>query len=67
MSNPYDIAEQIVSDMTDGDPLAPITEADAVQLIAEAEELGYEIPDCLTPDLFVAIHEFLKPEEEDEV
>ena len=64
--NPYDLAEEIVRDITDGDPLADLTEEDAVRLIAKAHDLGYDIPDILTPDLFIAIFEFLKPEQEEE-
>lgn len=56
-------AEAIVRDITDGDPLADLTEADAVHLIAEAVSLGYDVPACLKPDLFLRIYESLKGDE----
>lgn len=64
--NPYDIAEEIVRNITDGDPLADLTEADAIRLIQKARDEGYDVPDILTPDLFLAIFEFMKPEPEEE-
>lgn len=64
--NPYDLAEEIVRDITDGDPLADLTEEDAVQLIEKARAQGYDVPDILTPDLFLALFEFMKPEPEED-
>ena len=57
--------EAVVRDMTDGDPLADLTHDDAVRLIAEAKDIGYEVPANLTPELFLSIYENLKPEEEE--
>lgn len=58
-------AEAVVRDMTDGDPMADLTHDDAVRLIAEAKDIGYEVPANLTPELFLSIYEDLKPEEEE--
>ena len=55
----------IVFDMTDDDPLADLSEADAERLIAEAQDLGYELADILTPELFLEIYNSMKPEEEE--
>lgn len=63
--NPYDIAEGIVRNITDGDPLADLTEADAIRLIQKAHDEGYDVPGVLTPDLFLALFESMKPEEEE--
>lgn len=50
----------IVADMTDGDPLADLTEADAERLITQAQEIGYEYADILYPTLFLEIYDALK-------
>lgn len=56
---------KIVSEMTDGDPEADLTEEDAAELIKEAKEKGYLVPQNLTPELFLSIYEDLKPEEDE--
>lgn len=50
----------IVFDMTDDDPEADLTEADAERLITEAKDLGYEHADLLSPTMFLEIFEMLK-------
>lgn len=52
----------IVRNMTDGDPLADLTEEDAVHLIAEAVNKGYNVPENLTPKMFLEIYSDLKGE-----
>ena len=53
----------IVFDMTDNDPLADLSEADAERLITEAQNLGYEHADLLSPTMFLEIFEMLKGDE----
>ena len=55
-----DDPEDIVSEMTDGDPLKDLTEEDAVHLIAEAVNRGYAVPANLTPELFLEIYNDMK-------
>lgn len=59
----YDDAYDIVRDMTDGDPLSDMTEERAAQLIGLAPGLGYEVPDILTPELFLEIYYDLQQKE----
>ena len=53
----------VVRDMTDGDPLADLTEEDTAGMIREAESLGYSVFPDLTPAKFLEIFEDLKQEE----
>ena len=64
IQNDYDMAVEIVRNVTDGDPLAELAPADIPELMERAKAMGYDIPFILTPDLFLAIYEDLKPVEE---
>lgn len=55
----------LVWNVTDGDPLAAITEEDAKRFISEAQGMGYSIPEMLTPSAFVEIYNDMKPSEEE--
>lgn len=60
----YDECYEIVWNVTDDDPLADLTETDAIRLIHEAQNMGYAVPAKLTPELFLEIYNSMKPEEE---
>lgn len=59
-----DDSYDIVREMTDGDPLADLTKDDAVRLIQEARNRGYDIPPVLDPDMFLAIYYDLQNKED---
>lgn len=56
----FDLCWDIVWNVTDGDPLADLTEDDAVRLIKEAQDEGYTIPSILTPTLFLELFDTMK-------
>ena len=58
----FDLCWDIVWNVTDGDPLADLTEDDAVRLIKEAQDEGYTIPSILTPELFLELFDTMKGE-----
>ena len=47
-------------------PCEGITEEDAARIISELKEDGWDVPDILTPALFVELYNDLEPEGEDE-
>lgn len=55
----------IVSNMTDGDPLADLTTVEAADMIQRAKDIGYSVPESLTPELFVELYESMKNETEE--
>ena len=59
----YDECYEIVWNVTDGDPLADLTEVDALGLISKARDMGYTIPLMLTPKLFLELFETMKGDE----
>ena len=62
IQNDYDLAVDIVRNVTDGDPFADLSPDDISDLMHEAARMGYEIPTILTADLFLQIYNDLKPE-----
>lgn len=60
----YDECVGIVFNATD--PLQDITEAKAEQIISCLKKDGLDVPDMLTPSLFVEIYNDLEPDQEDE-
>lgn len=62
LSNVDDGLTALVADMTDGDPLATLSDDDILRLVTEAKEEEYEWAEYLTPELFREIYEDLKGE-----
>lgn len=51
-----DPALEIVRNITDGNPLAILTPSDVPELLRNAQEQGYTVPDDLTPERFLIIY-----------
>lgn len=64
MANDLELCDEIVRNTTDGDPLADLTCEDAQERMSTAIEMGYDIPQMLTPEFFLELYNDMKPEEE---